>query len=237
VAVSQDPVNSSNPARPHGRLPIKVTGLADLPGALGRLARLVAVADHLDPKSVGRLTTEHARTVLALADVVARRDTVPGTTAPPLLGAAGELLGHAAMLADVGAATRAWRSGTSSDVCPLRQLREIRRQLARDRSRLHGSLTDSDLRVVVASLRPALQVAPAVRHAIARHIQTGTWQEASRGLSGHLQRSDVLVAAHAASESAVRLAEWLPTSKSPAIRRHRSVSLELANLDHNGRTR
>ena len=230
-------VNGSGVARRRRSLPVRVGTLTDLPAALGRLAHLVAVADHLDPKSVGRVATEHARTLFTLADVIARRDTVPGTTAPALLGAAGELLGHAATLADVGAAARAWRTGISSDVRPLRQLREIRRQLTRERSRLHGSLTDSDLRVVIASLRPALQVAPAVRNAVARHIQTGTWREASRSLTGRSQHPDVLVAAHAASESAVRLAEWLPTPISPAIRRHPSVSRELANLDHNGRTR
>jgi hypothetical protein len=235
--VSLGRVNGSGVARRRRSLPIRVDTLADLPRALERLAWLVAVADHLDPKSVGRVATEHARTLFTLADVIARRDTVPGTTAPALLGAAGELLSHAATLADVGAATRAWRCGISSDVRALRQLREIRRQLTRDHSRLHGSLTDADLRVVIASLRPGLQVAPAVRHAVARHIQTGTWQEASRSLSSRSQHPDLLVAANAASESAVRLAEWLPTPVSPAIRLHRSVSRELANLDHNGRTR
>jgi hypothetical protein len=197
----------------------------------------VAVADHLDPKTVGRLASEHARTLLTLADVIARRDTVPGTTAPALLGAVGELLTHAATLADVGAATRAWRSGAPGDVRPVRQLREIGRQLGRDRSRLLGSLTDSDLRVVITSLRPALQVAPAVRHAIARHLRTGAWQESTRSQFGRSLRPDLLAAAHTASESAVRLAAWLPTSVPPAIRHRRSASRDLAGLDHSGRTR
>jgi hypothetical protein len=200
------------------------------------LARLVAVADHLDPKTVARLTTEHARTLFTLADVVARRDAVPGTTAPALLGAAGELLGHAATLADVGAATRAWRSGTPTDVRLVRQLREIRRRLGRDQSRLLGIPTDPDLRIVIASLRPALQVAPAIRHAIVRHLHTGAWQESPRTQSGRSSRPDLLAAAHAASESAIRLAAWLPTSARP-VNRHRSASQDLAGLDHSGRTR
>jgi hypothetical protein len=198
---------------------------------------LVAVADHLDPKTVARLATEHARTLLTLADVVARRDAVPGTTAPALLGAAGELLGHAATLADVGAATRAWRSGTPTDVRPVRQLREIRRQLGRDRSRILGSPTDPDLRIVIASLRPALQVAPAIRHAIVHHLRTGAWQEASRSLSGRSSRPDLLTAAHVASESALRLAAWLPTSVLPAIQLRQSASRSQVRVDHTGRMR
>ncbi len=197
-------------ARQAGSLPVRVSTMSDLPAALGRLARLVAIADHLEPKTVGRLAAVHARTLLTLADVIARRDAVPGTAAPALLGAAGELRAHASTLAVVQAATRAWRSGAPDDQRPARQLRQIRRQLGHDRARLLGSPTDSDLRVVIASLHPAVRLAPAIRHAVTRHLQTGSWQELPPSRSRRPSPADVLVATRTASESAARLAVWLP---------------------------
>jgi hypothetical protein len=197
--------------QPSRSLPIRVTTLADLPGALGRLARLVAVVDHLDPKTAGRLAAEHARTLLTLADVMARRDTVPGATAPALLGAAGELLAHAATLVDVQAATRTWQSGAPDDVRPARQLREIRRQLGKERPRLRRALTDSDLRVVIASLRPALQLAPAMHHTVTRLLQAEAWKAKPPIRRGRSASPDVLIAARIASESAARMTGWLPT--------------------------
>jgi len=196
---------------PPGSLPIRVTTLADLPGALGRLARLVAIVDHLDPRTAGRLAAEHARTLLTLADVMARRDTVPGTTAPALLGAAGELLAHAATLVDVQAATRTWQSGAPDDVRPARQLREIRRQLGKERPRLRRALTDSDLRVVIASLRPALRLAPAMHQTVRRLLQDEAWIAKSPIRRGRPASPDVLIAARIASESAARMTGWLPT--------------------------
>ena len=203
-------VNGSDVVRPPGSLPIRVGTMADLPQALGRLARLVAIADHLDPRTVGQLAAEHARTLLILADVVGRRDTVRGTAAPALLGAATELRVHAASLADIRAATWAWRSSTPDDERPARQQREIRRQLGRDRARLRATLTDADLRVVISSLRPALRLAPAVRHAVTRHVHAGTWQGPRPAGTGPEQSPDVLIAAQTASESAARMTAWLP---------------------------
>jgi hypothetical protein len=197
--------------------------MADLPQALGRLARLVAIADHLDPKTVGRLAAEHARTVLILADVVGRRDAVRGTTAPALLGAATELRVHAASLADVRAATWGWRSSTPDDERPARQQREIRRQLGRDRPRLRGALTDADLLVVIASLRPALRLAPAVRHAVTRHVQAGAWQGPWPAGIGWPQSPDLLVAAQTASDFAARMTAWQPKPPPRPAGRHRSA--------------
>jgi hypothetical protein len=221
--VSLRRVNGSDVVRPPGSLPIRVSTMADLPHALGRLARLVAVADHLAPRTVGRLAAEHARTLLTLADIVGRRDTVHGTTAPALLGAATELHAHAASLSGVRAATWAWRSSTSDDERPARQQREIRRQLRRDRARLRGALTDADLRVVIASLRPALRLAPAVRHAVTRHVQAGAWQGPPPAGAGRPQSPDVLALAQAASQSAARMTVWLPKPPPRPAWCHRSA--------------
>lgn len=207
-----DVAGIDGPVRPPpGSLPIRVTTMADLPGALGRLAHLVAVVDHLDPKTAGQLAAEHARTLLTLADVIARRDTVPGATAPALLGAAGELLAHAATLVDVQAATRTWQSGAPDDLRPARQMREIRRQLGRERPRLRRALNDSDVRVVIASMRPALRPAPAMHHAVTRLLQTGVWKAKPPIRRGRSTSRDVLIAARIASESAARMTGWLPT--------------------------
>jgi len=221
--VSLRRVNGSDVVRPTGSLPIRVGTMADLPQALGRLARLVAIADHLDPRTVGELTAEHARTLLTLADVVGQRDTVRGTTAPALLGAATELRVHAASLADIRAATWAWRSSASDDERPARQQREIRRQLGRDRPRLRGALTDADLLVVIASLRPALRLAPAIRQALTRYVQAGAWQGPRRAGIGQHQRPDVLVAAQTASESAAQMTAWLPKPPPRPAWHHRSA--------------
>ena len=232
-------VNGSDVAQPPGSLLIRVGTLADLPQALGRLARLVAIADHLDPRTVGELAAEHAQTVLTLANVVGRRDTVRGTTAPALLGAATELRAHAASLADVRAATWAWRSSSPDDERPARQQREIRRQLGRDRARLRGALTDADLRVVIASLRPALRLAPAVRHAVARHVQAGTWQGPRHAGTRRPQSPDVLVAAQTASESAARMTAWLPKPPPQPAWHHRSApeALDAQRMRREQRTR
>jgi len=221
--VSLRRVNGSDALRQPGSLPIRVCTVTDLPHALGRLARLVAIADQLDPRTVGQLAAEHARTVLTLADVVGRRDAVRGTTAPALLGAATELRVHAANLADVRAATWGGRSSASDDERPARQQREIRRQLGRNRARLRGALTDADLRVVIASLRPALRLAPAVRHAVTRHVQAGAWQGPQPAGIGRTKSPDVLVAAQTASESAARMTAWLPKPPPRPAWRHRSA--------------
>jgi hypothetical protein len=232
-------VNGSDVVQPSGSLPIRVNTLADLPDALGRLARLVAIADHVDPKTVGRLAAEHARTQMTLADVLGRRDTVRGTTAPALLGAATELRVHAARLADVRAAIWAWWSSTPDDERPARQQREIRRQLGRDRARLRGALTEADLLVVIASLRPALRLAPAVRHAVTRHVQAGAWQGPPPAGIGHPQSLDVLVAAQTASESAARMTAWLPKPPPRPTWHHRSVreALDAQRMRREQRTR
>jgi hypothetical protein len=237
--VSLRRVNGSVALRPPGSLPIRVSAMADLPQALGRLARLVAIADHLDPRTVGQLTAEHARTLLTLADVVGRRDTVRGTTAPALLGAATELRVHAASLADVRAATWAWRSSTPDDEHPARQQREIRRQLGRERSRLRAALTDADLLVVIASLRPALRLAPAVCHAVTRHVQAEAWQGPRPAGIGRPQSPDVLVAAQTASESAARMTAWLPKAPPRPAWRHRSAreAMDAQRMRREQRTR
>ena len=229
-------MNGSDVVRPPESLPIRVSTMADLPQALGRLTRLVAIADHLDPKTVGRLAAEHARALLMLADVVGRRDTVRGTTAPALLGAATELRAHAASLADVRAATWAGRSSTPDDARPPRQQREIRRQLGRDRPRLRGALTDADLLIVIASLRPALRLAPAVRQAVTRHVQAGTWQGPR---PAGTRPPDVLVAAQAASQSAARMTAWLPKPPPRPTRHHRSAreALDAQRMRREQRTR
>jgi len=236
--VSPRRVNGSD-VRPPGSLPIRVGTMADLPQALGHLARLVAIADHLDPKTVGRLAAEHARTLMTLADVVGRRDTVRGTTAPALLGAATELRVHAASLADVRAATLPWRSSAPDDERPARQQREIRRQLGRDRPRLRGALTDADLLVVIASLRPALRLAPAVGHAVTRHVQAGAWQGPQPAGIGRPQSPDVLVAAKTASDSAARMTVWLPNPPPRPTRPHRSAreALDAQRMRREQRTR
>jgi hypothetical protein len=230
-------VTRSGVARPTQSRLIGVSSLADLPSALGRLARLVAIADHLDPKTVGRLAAEHARTLVTFADVIVRRDSVPGTAAPALLGAAGELRAHASTLAEVQTATRAWRSNGRDDPRPALQMREVRRQIGRDRARLLGSLTDSDLRTVIASLHPALRLAHAVRHVVNRQLHSGTWKP-PRSLSGRHASPDVLAAVRAASRSAARMAVWLPRSTPPTPRYRRSALNSAGRRpDDSGRTR
>src|SRR5690606_16899525 len=108
---------------------VRVDRLDALPGALVQLARLVAQSGYLRPDTVGRIAAEHARTVLILSDVLARRHMVAGTTAPALLGVPSELRSHASTLATLRAAVRGLRTAGDDDPRPTRQLREIRRRL------------------------------------------------------------------------------------------------------------
>lgn len=155
----------NQPAKPAARAApdrqISVDWLEGLPGALVRLARMIADSRHLQPITVRRIAAEHARTVLMLADVLARRDSVPGATAPRLRGVPSELRAHADTLGTLRATVRGLRSATAEDPRPMQQLREIRRRLRREDRRMRGQLTDQDLHAVVASLRPALWVGPA----------------------------------------------------------------------------
>lgn len=191
---------------------ITVRSLADLPAALGRLARLVAVAEHLQPATVGRLAADQARTLVTLAGVVERRDSVVGTTAPALLGAAGELRGHALALVDMRAETRQWRSNGRDDARPPQQMKEIRRQLSRDGPRLHRSLTDGDLRTVIGALRPALLLAPALHHTVSRHLHAEVWDVAPAAREGISTQARLLAATQAVRDSAARLSMWLPAA-------------------------
>jgi hypothetical protein len=207
---------------------VQVDRLEDLPGALMQLARLVARSGHLRPDTVGRIAAEHARTVLTLSDVLARRHTVAGTTAPALLGVSGELRSHAATLASLRAVVRGLRSAGDDDPGPTRQLREIRRRLRREERRLAGRLTDGDLHAAVASLRPALWVGPALRCAITRQLNAGAWLHPAR--DGSWQRATttsvprVADAALVARESGLRLVGSLATPPPPPARgyAHRS---------------
>jgi hypothetical protein len=191
-----------------------------------QLARLVARSGHLRPDTVGRIAAEHARTVLTLSDVLARRHTVVGTTAPALLGVSSELRAHASTLATLRTTLRELRSVADDDPRPTRQLREIRRRLRREDRRLAGRLTDGDLHAVVASLRPALWVAPALRCAITRQVNAGAWLHPAR--DGSWQRATttsvprVADAALVARESGLRLIGSLPTPPPPVVDAHRS---------------
>jgi len=205
---------------------VRVGRLDALPGALMQLARLVAQAGHLRPDTVGRIAAEHARTVLSLSDVLARRHTVAGTTAPALLGVPSELRAHASTLATLRTTLRDLRSVVDDDPRPTRQLREIRRRLRREDRRLAGRLTDDDLHNVVGSLRPALWVAPALRCAIIRQLNAGAWLHPAR--DGSWQRATtrsvprVADAALVARESGLRLIGSLPTPPPPVGDAHRS---------------
>jgi hypothetical protein len=198
---------------------VRVDRLDALPGALMQLARLVAQAGHLRPDTVGAIATEHARTVLTLSDVLARRHTVAGTTAPALLGVPSELRTHASTLATVRSTLRELRSVVDDDPRPTRQLREIRRRLRREERRLTGRLADGDLHAVVASLRPALWVAPALRCAIIRQLNAGAWLHRVR--DGSWRQATTRSAPRAADaalvarESALRLIGSLPTPPPP----------------------
>jgi hypothetical protein len=192
--------------------PVVARSIADLPVALGRLARLVAVAEHLQPGTVGRLAADQARTLVTLAGVVERRDSVVGTTAPALLGAAGELRGHAIALVDVRAETRQWRSDGRDDPRPSQQMKEIRKQLDRDGPRINRALTDGDLRTVIGALRPALLLAPALHHTVSRHLHSAVWDVAPVGREGVSTQARLLAATQAARDSSARLSVWLPAA-------------------------
>jgi len=213
-----------------GNAPVLITvrSLADLPVALGRLARLVAVAEHLQPATVGRLAADQARALVTLAGVVERRDSVVGTAVPALLGAAGELRGHALALVDVRAETRQWRSNGRDDARPSQQMKEIRRQLGRDGPRLHRSLTDGDLRTVIGALRPALLLAPALHHTVSRHLHAEAWDVAPAAREGISTQARLLAATQAARDSAARLSVWLPT----APRRSGRRTTAAIDIDH-----
>ena len=207
---------------------ITVRSLADLPAALGRLARLVAVAEHLQPATVGRLAADQARTLVTLAGVVGRRDSVVGTTAPALLGAAGELRGHALALVDVRAETRKWRSNGRDDARPSQQMKEIRRQVGRDGPRLHRSLTDGDLRTVIGALRPALLLAPALHHTVSRYLHAEAWDVAPAARGGISTQARLVAATQAVRDSAARLSVWLPAAPRPSGGRPRTA----IDIDH-----
>jgi hypothetical protein len=198
---------------------VQVDRLDTLPGALMQLARLVAQSRHLRPETVGRIAAEHARTVLTLSDVLARRHTVAGTTAPALLGVPSELRAHAGTLATVRSTLRDLRSVVDDDPRPTQQLREIRRRLRRENNRLAGRLTDDDLHAVVAALRPALWVAPALRCAIIRQLNAGAWLHRVRDGSWRQATTRsvprVADAALVARESGLRLIRSLPTPPPP----------------------
>jgi hypothetical protein len=198
---------------------VRVDRLDALPGALMQLARLVAGSVHLRPDTVGRIAAEHARTVLTLSDVLARRHTVAGTTAPALLGVPSELRAHASTLATLRSTVRGLRSIADDDPRPAQQLRDIRRRLRREDRRLACRLTDNDLHTVVASLRPALWVAPALRCAITRQLNAGAWLHPSRDESWQQATTRsmprLVDAALVARESGLRLMGSLPTPPPP----------------------
>jgi len=198
---------------------VQVDRLDDLPGALTQLARLVARAGHLRPDTVGGIAAEHARTVFTLSDVSARRHTVAGTTAPALLGVPSELRAHASTLATLRTTLRELRSVADDDPRPAQQLRVIRRRLRRGDRRLTGRLTDDYLHAVVAALRPALWVAPALRCAIIRQLNVGAWLHPARDGSWRQVTTRsvpwVVDAALVARESGLRLIGWLPTPQPP----------------------
>jgi hypothetical protein len=209
-----------NPAPSHGlsradAAAVRVDRVNALPGALMQLARGIAQSGYLRPDRVGTIAAEHARTVLTLSDVLARRHTVAGTTAPVLLGVPSELRAHASTLATLRAAVRGMRSAGDDDPLPTPQLREIRRRLRREDRRLADRLTDGDLHAVVESLRPALWVAPALRCAITRQLNAGAWLhragDGSRQPATTNSVPRVADAALVARESGLRLIGSLPT--------------------------
>jgi hypothetical protein len=205
---------------------VRVDRLDALPDALMQLARLVAQAGHLRPDTVGRIAAEHARTVLSLSDVLARRHTVAGTTAPALLGVPSELRAHASTLATLRTTLRDLRSVADDDPRPTRQLREIRRRLRREDRRLAGRLTNDDLHTVVAALRPALWVAPALRCAIIRQLNAGAWLHRVRDGSWRQATTRsvprVADAALVTRESGLRLIGSLPNPPPPIGYAYRS---------------
>lgn len=166
-----------------------------------QLARLIAGSGHLRPDTVGRIAAEHGRTVLTLSDVLARRHTVAGTTAPALLGVSSELRAHAGTLATLRAKVRGLRSIGDDDPRPTRQLREIRRRLRREDRRLAGRLTDGDLHAVVASLRPALWV---------HRVRDESWRQATTRSVPRVADASLV-----ARESGLRLIGSLPTPPPP----------------------
>jgi hypothetical protein len=190
-----------------------------------QLARLVAQSGHLRPDTVGRIAAEHARTLLTLSDVLARRHTIAGTTAPALLGVPSELRAHASTLATVRTTVRGLRSVADDDPRPAQQLRVIRRRLRHEHRRMAGRLTDADLHAVVASLRPALWVAPALRCAITRQLNAGAWSY-RRARDGSWQPATttsvprVVDAALVAREWGLRLIGSLPTPPPPPAAGH-----------------
>ena len=204
--------------------PLVRVELDALPGALMQLARWVAGSGYLRPDTVGRIAADHARTVLTLSDVLARRHTVGGTTAPALLGVPSELRAHASTLATLRAAVRGLRSIGDDDPRPAQQLRVIRRRLRREDRRLVGRLTDDDLHAVVSALRPALWVAPALRCAISRQLNAAAWLHPSR--DGWWQQATtrsvprLVDAALVARESGLRLMCSLPTPPPPPVPDH-----------------
>jgi hypothetical protein len=208
---------------------VHVNRLEALPAALTQLARLVAQSGHLHPDTVGKIAGEHGRTLLTLSDVLARRHTVPGTTAPALLGVPSEVRAHATTLATLRTAVRGLRSLVADDPRPAGQLRDIRRRLRREDRRLSGRLTDDDLHAVVASLRPALWVAPALRCAIVRQLNAEAWLHQARDGSWQPAKTTsvprLVNAALVTRESGLRLIGSLPTPPPPPARgyEHRSL--------------
>jgi hypothetical protein len=213
-------VAASHELNPVDAALVRVDRLDALPGALMQLARLVAQSGHLRPDTVGRIAAEHTRTLLTLSDVLARRHTVAGTTAPALLGVPTEVRAHAHTLATVRSTVRGLRSVDDDDPRPAQQLRVIRRQLRHENRRLSGRLTDADLHAVVASLRPALWVAPALRCAIIRQLNAEAWLHRARDGSWQPATTTSVPrladAALVARESGLRLVASLPTSPPPA---------------------
>jgi hypothetical protein len=132
---------------------------------------------------------------------------VPGATAPALLGVPTEIRAHANTLATVRTAARDLHSA-DDDPQVSRQLYTIRRGMRAEDRRMARRLTDSDLHTVVASLRPALWVAPALRCAIVRQLNAGTWRH--RGRDGSWQP--------ATATSAPRLADTALVARESALR-------------------
>lgn len=207
---------------------VQVQGVHDLPAALARLARQVALADHLQPKAVARLATDHARTLLTLADILAQRDTVPGATTPALLGVPSELRALAAALTALPPAVLPMRSGIADDRRPGWQMREIRRFMRHERRRIQARCTDSHLHVAVAALRPALRLPPALHRVVHRHVRNGLWQAPlvqpadveAQGVSGR----SAMEAVRRASDISLRIAGWLPPAPVVSGYRHSHIT-------------
>jgi hypothetical protein len=200
--------------RPRDAGIVRVDRLEVLPSALMRLARLVAQSGHLQPLTVRRIAAEHARTVLTLADLLGRRDSVAGATAPALLGVPTEMRAHANTLATVRTTVRDLHSSADDDPRVTQQLYALRRRLRAEERRMTRRLTDPDLHTVVASLRPAIWLAPALRCAITRQLNAGAWLHRARDRSWqHATTTSVphvVDAALVARESALRLMDSLP---------------------------